>query len=130
MPVLPISAGIIQRQGRVLICQRAQGTHCGGRWEFPGGKQEHGETAAECLVRECREELALTLRVRQLFARFDWADDRHLFRFSFFLAEIASGEPICREHAALFWALPDELPQYSFCPADTSLLPAIRRFVM
>ena len=57
-----VSAGIVRYpDGRILICRRGEGRKNAHLWEFPGGKQEAGETAADCLVRECREELGIEI---------------------------------------------------------------------
>ena len=59
-----VSAAIIRNTaGEILICQRGAGGSCAFLWEFPGGKQEAGETAADCLVRECREELGIEIDI-------------------------------------------------------------------
>ena len=57
--MIRVSAGIIRKEGKILICRRGQGRKHAGLWEFPGGKQEAGETAADCLARELQEELGI-----------------------------------------------------------------------
>lgn len=54
-----VVAGVIVRDGRVLVSRRLTGTHLAGRWEFPGGKCEAGETHEACLARELHEELGI-----------------------------------------------------------------------
>lgn len=125
---LPVSAGIILREdGAVLVCQRRDGSGRPWLWEFPGGKREAGESDAQCLARECLEELRIHLRVGALLARFDWPTDAPRMRFSFFLATIASGEPVCLEHAQIRWVRPQALAELPFCGADASILPQIAR---
>lgn len=121
-----ISAGIIVKQGLVLLCRRRDGAGVAGLWEFPGGKREAGETAEACLLRECREELDISLRVGPVFAAFDWAgaSDRRL-RFTFLWAEIEQGEPRCIVHDAVRWVCPGRLSHYALCPADASIADSV-----
>lgn len=116
-----VSAAIIERDGEVLICRRAQGRHCAHLWEFPGGKREAGESAEACLCREISEELAVDIRVDGLFARFVWEASGRPLLFSFFFATILDGEPVCREHEALCWVARGALSAYAFCPADVQV---------
>ena len=66
--MIDVTAAVIARGGRMLLCQRPQGKRCAGLWEFPGGKAEPGETLEMCLVRECREELGVELSVGRALA--------------------------------------------------------------
>lgn len=124
--MIEVSAGVIVRRGRVLACQRPVQDRQGGLWEFPGGKRLPGETAEDCLVRECREELGITVLARSLVAVVS-SDGQH--RISFFLAEIVGGEPITLEHAALLWADQQTLGSLSFCPADAQIVPQIGTYL-
>ncbi len=63
MKTLEVTAAIIRQNGKILICQRPADKNCGLLWEFPGGKIEAGETGEQCIVRECKEELGITLTV-------------------------------------------------------------------
>lgn len=109
-----VSAGIIRRKdGCVLICRRGPGRHNAHLWEFPGGKQEAGETPAQCLARELREELALEIRdIRPYESR-----EAEGLAFDFLLA-MTDGEPVLTEHEAAAFVEPRQLPDYAFCPAD------------
>lgn len=127
--MIEVSAGILCRGGQVLICQRAYGEGCAGLWEFPGGKREPGETAEACLVRECREELAVEIGVTRVFETFEWTRGKTPLRFTFLLAHIISGEPVCLEHAQIAWVSPGALETYSFCPADASIVGVISAYL-
>ena len=108
-----VSAAIIRNTaGEILICQRGAGGSCAFLWEFPGGKQEAGETAADCLVRECREELEQTSYI--------YPDNK--IGLSFFAAKITGGVPQKSVHQKILWVRPAELLQYQFCPADTEIV--------
>ena len=126
--MIKVSAGIVIHEGNVLICQRNTGGQCVGLWEFPGGKQENGETETECLCRECSEELSVTITARCLFNRFTWRDAEKEILFSFFLAEIAAGEAQCLEHQAIRWVQPSALHEYTFCPADATIIPKLQLY--
>jgi len=64
--VIDVAAGLVERDGLILITQRKEGSHLAGLWEFPGGKREPAETWQDCLVRELHEELAITVTVGEL----------------------------------------------------------------
>ena len=83
-----VTAAVIGREGRVLLCRRPQGKRCAGLWEFPGGKVEPGETLAACLVRECREELGVSLCVGRAIA----VVERDGLRITFLLARLDGEE--------------------------------------
>ncbi len=121
-PRLSVTAAIIRKDGRILLCQRPEGKNCALLWEFPGGKIEPGEQAEACVIRECHEELDVMLRVIRRYGEVvcDYPD--RTVDLQFFVCEIAQGEPRRKEHAALAWAHPQELAGYSFCPADAKML--------
>ncbi len=122
MPETPVVAALIRRGERFLICQRPAHKARGLLWEFAGGKVEPGESHEQALIRECREELGVTLQVGDVFMSLSHRyPDIHV-RLTLYHAVIASGEPQKREHADLRWITPREIPQYDFCPADTEIL--------
>ena len=115
--MIRVSAGIVRRgDGRILICQRGEGRSNAHLWEFPGGKQEPGETAEACLVRELQEELSLPVaRVQELCRR-----EHGGILFTFLTAE-TDAEPVLTEHEACAFVRPREMLRYPFCPADTAV---------
>lgn len=117
-----VAAAILRRNGKILICQRKEGGNCSFLWEFPGGKREAGETMEQCVVRECREELGVTIKVQGLFAGESYTYGTEPFAFRFYRAEILDGEPECRVHHTMKWVNPSELAQYPFCPADVDIV--------
>ncbi len=126
--MIEVSAAIIfDSEGKMLICRRAPGGPCSELWEFPGGKREQGESAQECLVRECREELGIELVVDRLFLETKYAYPDREIAFSFFIARIESGVIDLHVHSAVAWIPPEESDRYVFCPADTGILQEIRR---
>lgn len=117
--VVRVVAAIIFRKDKVLVCQRAPEKKRGLKYEFPGGKQEKGETAEQALKRECMEELGVEIRVKELYfvRNFDYSDIS--VRISFFLAEIESGEPKAIEHTLVKWVTRHETMDLDFCSADS-----------
>ena len=124
---LEVVAALIWRGDRFMICQRPAHKSCALLWEFVGGKVEPGETAEEALVRECREELDVTVQPLSVFAQttHDYPDVRvHL---TLFTTQLVSGEPKLLEHNDLRWITPSEIPDYAFCPADVEIVKLIMK---
>ena len=98
-----VTAAIIRRNGKILICRRAEGS-CAHLWEFPGGKTEPGETPFECLTRELREELNIEINPLREYCRSVCGE----LSFVFIEAEIISGEPELSVHEKMRWVSPGE----------------------
>ena len=122
-----VVAALIWDENRFMICQRPAHKARGLLWEFVGGKVEPGETKEEALVRECREELAVTVSAGDVFmdVLHDYPD--LLVHLTLFHAKIESGEPQLLEHNDLKWITPAEIPEYDFCPADVEILAKIQQ---
>jgi len=120
--MLEVVAAMICEGERFLICQRPEGKNCAGAWEFPGGKIEAGESGAQALVRECREELAVELEPGGVLA--DVVHDYPGFsiHLTLYRARVLRGAPAALEHSAVKWICEAELADYEFCPADRKLL--------
>jgi mutator protein MutT len=111
-----VVAAVIERNGRYLVCRRPAHKRHGGRWEFPGGKVEDGESDLEAVRRELAEELRLDVRAIGAI-RFTLRDPDSPFVIHF--AEVdAAGEPVCLEHTALMWATPEEVCRLPLAPSD------------
>ena len=108
-----------------MICQRPAHKARGLLWEFVGGKVEPGETKEQALIRECREELAVTLSVGDIFMDVVHEYPDLTVHLTLFKATIAEGEPEMLEHNAIRWITPSEIPNYDFCPADVEILKEI-----
>ncbi|MBQ3527542.1 MAG: (deoxy)nucleoside triphosphate pyrophosphohydrolase [Clostridia bacterium] len=120
-----VVAALIWEGDRFMICQRPPHKARGLLWEFVGGKVEAGETGEEALIRECREELDVTVSVGDVFMDVihEYPDLRvHLTLFN---ARISEGEPKMLEHNDIKWITPAEIPNYDFCPADEEILKKI-----
>ena len=120
-----VVAALIFEEDRFMICQRPAHKKRGLLWEFVGGKVEPGESKEEALIRECREELDVTVEVGPLFIAVDHEyPDLHVV-LSVFKARIARGTPVLKEHNDLKWISVSEIPNYEFCPADGPVLEAL-----
>ena len=117
-----VTAAIIRRNGKILVCRRAYGS-CAHLWEFPGGKTEPGETPFECLVRELREELCSDIKPLREYCRSVYGE----LSFVFIEAEIVSGEPQLSVHEEIKWMLPEELTGFEWCPADKAVAEEISK---
>jgi len=115
-----------QEPERFLVQQRLPGKSRGLLWEFPGGKVEPGETDAAALVRECREELSVELKVGEEVWRTVHSYPDLVVELVLYAARIASGEPKALGAQALLFATPAQMQELPFCEAD---LPLIRRLV-
>ena len=120
--ITEVVAALIWRDGEFLICQRPAHKARGLLWEFVGGKVEPGETKEDALIRECREELDITLSVGDIFMEVDHVYPDITVHLTLFNATIASGTPKMLEHNDVQWIHPSWIPQYDFCPADEEIL--------
>ena len=122
-----VVAALIWQDDRFMICQRPAHKARGLLWEFVGGKTEPGETLAQALIRECQEELNITVAVGDLFTQVVHEyPDIHI-RLSLFHCTIAEGIPQLLEHADLRWIHPSQIPDFEFCPADKDILELIQK---
>ena len=122
-----VVAALVVENGKFMICQRPQNKARGLLWEFVGGKVEPGETKAQALVRECREELGVTVVPGDVFMEVDHVYPDITIHLTLFRARIAAGRPQRLEHADIRFIAPEEIPQYAFCPADASILEQIKK---
>lgn len=121
-----VVAALIWQGERVLACQRPPHKARGLLWEFVGGKVEPGETREQALIRECREELDVTVRVGGIFMELVHEYPDLTVHLTLFHAGIAEGTPRLLEHQALRWLTVEEMDQYLFCPADQAILARLR----
>ena len=121
-----VVAALIWQGERFLACQRPPHKARGLLWEFVGGKVEPGETREQALIRECREELDVTVRVGGIFMELVHEYPDLTVHLTLFHAGIAEGTPRLLEHQALRWLTVEEMDQYPFCPADQAILARLR----
>lgn len=121
-----VVAALIWEGDRFLACQRPAHKARGLLWEFVGGKVEPGETLQEALVRECREELDITVAPRDVFMEVIHEYPDLTVRLTLFNAAIASGTPKLLEHNALRWITTAQIDELDFCPADEEILKKLK----
>lgn len=122
-----VVAALIWNVDKFMICQRPAHKARGLLWEFVGGKVEPGETKEQALIRECREELAVTLSVGDVFMDVVHKYPDLTVHLTLFNATIAEGEPQKLEHNDISWITPSEIQNYEFCPADEEILKEITK---
>ena len=110
-----------------MICQRPAHKARGMLWEFVGGKVEKGETKEQALIRECREELNITVNVGDVFTEVFHEYPDITVHLTLFNATISKGVPQKIEHNDIKWIFPAEIPDYDFCPADEDILNKLRQ---
>lgn len=119
---IEVSAGLVFRNGRLLITQRTAGTHLAGFWEFPGGKREPDESWEDCLRRELREELGVEVEVGPLFEEVRHEYPVKAVHLRFYRCHLPGGEPSAIGCAALAWVERGGLRSFAFPEADATLL--------
>jgi len=122
-----VAAGLVFRDGKLLITRRSAGAHLGGLWEFPGGKREPRETFEQCLHRELREELGIEVQILGLFEDLVHHYPERSIRLKFFRCCWLRHEPrpiLCER---LAWITRGQLAEYAFPAADARLLDKLRQ---
>lgn len=120
--MVKVVAAVIEQDGKILACRRKNRDGSPGKWEFPGGKQEPGETEEQCLARELREELCLTVRPGKKLetVRHDYGG--FSVEVAFYRARVLSGTMRLMVHADAAWAEKEALPSYDFLEADVEFV--------
>ena len=125
--ITEVVAALIWDKDKFMICQRPAHKARGLLWEFVGGKVEPGETKKQALIRECQEELDVTLSVGDVFMDVVHEYPDLTVHLTLFNATIAKGEPQKLEHNDIRWITPSEIQNYEFCPADEEILKEITK---
>ncbi len=122
-----VVAALIWDKNRFMICQRPAHKARGSLWEFVGGKVEPGESKEEALIRECREELGVTVDVGEIFMEVTHQYPDITVHLTLFSASIREGVPQKLEHQDIRWITAEEIGKFSFCPADTEILEKLKK---
>lgn len=122
-----VTAAIILRNHRVLIAQRADDDKLAGKWEFPGGKIEPGETPQECLKREIQEELEVEIDVSDFFGESIYTYQSGTIKLLAYWCRWISGELSLNVHSQIMWANQSELDLYDFAPADIPIVKKLKQ---
>ena len=117
-----VVAALIWDGDRFMACQRPAHKARGLLWEFVGGKVEPGESKEEALVRECREELGVTIKVQDVCMEVTHTYPDLTVHLTLFHAVIAEGTPQKLEHNDIRWLAVEEIDEFPFCPADEEIL--------
>ena len=121
-----VVAALIWEGDRFLACQRPANKARALLWEFVGGKVEPGETPEEALIRECREELDITVAPRDVFLTVIHEYPDLTVRLTLFNASIAEGTPRALEHNDIRWITTAQIDELEFCPADEEILKKLK----
>lgn len=124
---IEVVAALIWDKGRFLACQRPEQKARGGLWEFVGGKVEPGESKPQALVRECREELDITVAVTEPFLELTHRYPDITIHLTVFHASVVEGTPRLLEHQAMRWVTADEAEKMPFCPADREIVERLKQ---
>lgn len=124
--VIEVAAGLLFRNGRLLIAQRPPGAHLAGLWEFPGGKREPGETFEACLQRELQEELGLNVEPGKLLQSITHRYPDKTVHLKFYVCACLEGEPQPLGCHAVAWVTCERLHEYEFPDADRVLLDQLK----
>jgi 8-oxo-dGTP diphosphatase len=124
--MIEVVAALIWDDDKFLICQRPANKARPLLWEFVGGKVEPDETQEQALIRECKEELAITLTAKDTFIDVVHTYPDITVHLTLYNAVIADGTPQLLEHNDIRWISIDEISDYKFCPADKEILARLR----
>lgn len=125
-----VVAALIWDGERFMACQRPAHKARGLLWEFVGGKVEPQETKQDALIRECKEELAVTISVGDVFMDVIHEYPDLTVHLTLFHAKISEGIPQKLEHNDIRWITVQEIDEYEFCPADKDILIALKERYM
>ena len=121
-PHFHVAAGLIRKNGRILITKRPEGSHLAGFWEFPGGKQEAGETLERCLEREIQEELGVRVKAGELLYSLLYEYESKTISLHLFRCLDFQGQPKALEAQDVRWVTPQDLKKFKFPPPDLAII--------
>ena len=124
MAMQKVTAAVIERDGKILIARRKRDDSQAGKWEFPGGKLEAGETPEACLKRELREELGIETEVGAFFCSSRFVYPHMAVELLVYRTSYVSGEIALHEHDRVEWVAPEALSEVDFSEADK---PVVRK---
>ena len=126
--VIHVAVGVIMRQQHILLALRSSKQHQGGKWEFPGGKVEPGETVPQALTRELHEEVAIDVTHSSAFMQLEYAYPEKTVLLDIYLVSAFNGEPHGREGQPLRWVSIAELSDIAFPDANKPIVERIQQY--
>ena len=126
MKSIRVSAAVIHRDGKIFATQRGYGEYK-GKWEFPGGKREEGESGEEALYREIREELDSKVKIEKLICTTDYDYPTFHLTMDVYLASLVEGKLTLLEHEDAKWVSLDSIDDLDWLPADWSVIDEIKK---
>jgi 8-oxo-dGTP diphosphatase len=124
---MKVTAGIIEENGKVLIARRKPGKHMGGKWEFPGGKIEPGESPEQSLARELDEELSVRAHVGRFLCATFFEGDGVSLELLVYQVDSVEGALALREHDEIRWVRPEQLASFDLADSDRMVVEALYR---
>ena len=124
-PHYEVVCAVIKKDNKIFCCQRGPKGECGYKWEFPGGKIESGETKEEALLREIKEELNCTIKIKEFITTVNHEYNTFSLTMHVYLCELVEKEPVLLEHKSLIWCDKDKLNDLDFAEADKLFLQLI-----
>lgn len=126
--MIEVVAALIWDNDKFLICRRPKNKARALLWEFAGGKVEFGETKEQALIRECKEELDITISVEDIFMDVVHEYSDITVHLTLFNSTILEGISKKLEHDDIKWITASEIDNYDFCPADIEILKKVKEF--
>lgn len=120
--IVRVVAGVVKVNNKFLVARRSYHKSFGGKWEFPGGKIEEGETSENALIREFKEELSVQIRVHNLIKEFSFIEDGNKVKIAFFQVQIVEGDIFLNEHTEFQYLDKENLSRKDLCSADEELI--------
>lgn len=120
--MIKVTAAVIEKGGKILIAKRRKSDRMGGKWEFPGGKLDIGESPESCLRRELEEELGIDAEIGEFVCSCKFKYFQVPLELLVYRASHVSGEFEAREHDEIRWVYPHELGNYDFVKADVEVI--------
>lgn len=125
--MIPVTCAIILRNDKILVAQRSSSMKQALKWEFPGGKIEAQETAEQCLLREIKEELNITIEIIQQLETYEYDYGSFAIQLMPFICKYIAGDIVLAEHIDYQWLLKEQLPALDWAAADVAVVEAIMK---
>ena len=120
--LVEVTAGLIEKDDKILIARRKEDKHLAGFWEFPGGKIENNETPEDCLKRELFEEFSIITEVCEFVAETIYKHSTKTIKLIAFIVKVLEGDFILKDHDNIKWVDLEEIKKYKLAPADIQIL--------